>query len=617
MEAISYVILIGSTLLILSILTSFAAIRIGAPLLLIFLGVGLLAGEDGIGGLLFDDVEAAFLIGSMALAVILFESGFDTKLQSYKAAAWPALSLATLGVAVTTGAVGTAAHLLLALPWTEALLLGAVVSSTDAAAVFFLLRVGGITIRDRVRSTLEIESGSNDPTAILLTLVLAQAAADGWGDASHIALEFVRQIGLGAAFGLAGGVMIVAVINAARLDPGINPVISLAFALFIFAGTNVLGGSGFLAVYAAGLVAGNSALRGGTGLRRFHSGLAWLGQIVMFVMLGLLAAPHEFLDVLAPATALAAILILVARPLGVWLCLLPFRFTANETTFIAWVGLRGAVSLLLALVPILNGLESGRLILNVTFVVVIASLLVQGWTIGPMARWLRLIVPPRSGPVDRVELELPGEANHELVAYTVHPRSTAARGQRPPRWARPSLVIRDGRVVPVHRARILQGGDHVYVFSAPGRVPMLDRLYGGARPIDGDDRDFFGDLVLSPEATVEQIAVMYGLPLSLPLAGLTLAELFRQEFGGAVEPGDRLRMGSVELIVRDMEEDGVIAAIGMALEPTPVSTQRVVLFRRPREIMTALGNRWGRIRFGRWQKRQNRRRRSSEDASPP
>lgn len=606
MDAISYIILVGSTLLIISILTSFAAIRLGAPLLLIFLAVGLMAGEDGIGGIHFNDVEGAFLIGSMALAVILFESGFDTKLQSYRAAAWPALSLATLGVAITTGAVGAAAHGLLGLPWTEALLLGAVVSSTDAAAVFFLLRVGGITIRDRVRSTLEIESGSNDPMAILLTVVLVEAAVGGWGTPVEVGLEFLRQIGLGVLFGLIGGVMIVAVINAARLDPGINPVISLAFALFVFAGTNVLGGSGFLAVYVAGLLAGNASVRGMSALRRFHSGLAWLSQIVMFVMLGLLATPHQFTGMIVPSLLLALFLTLVARPVAVWLCLLPFRFTPNETTFVAWVGLRGAVSILLALVPILGGLDSGPLVFNVAFMVVIASLLVQGWTIGPMARWLRLIVPPRTGPVDRVELELPGEANHELVAYTVDAKSAAARGQRPPRWARPSLVIRDGRVVPLHKARPLLGGDRVYVFAAPARVPLLDRLYGGVRPIDENDREFYGDLVLNPDATVGQIAVMYGLPLSLAQADLSLSELFRQEFGGSVEPGDRLRMGSVELIVREMDDKGTVTAIGLALEPTPASAPRVALFKRPRDLLSSMANRWNRMSFRRWQKRQSR-----------
>ncbi|WP_207462738.1 potassium/proton antiporter [Azospirillum sp. SYSU D00513] len=607
MEATSYVILIGSILLIASVLTSFLALRVGTPLLLIFLSVGLLAGEDGIGRIAYNDADSAFLIGSLALAVILFESGFDTKLSSYRAAAWPALTLATLGVGVTTIVVGVAAHHLLGLPWIEAMLLGSAVSSTDAAAVFFLLRVGGITIRDRVRSALEIESGSNDPMAILLTITLLEAATNGWGTPLELAEMFILQIAGGAILGILGGYLLAAVINGAtRLEAGLAPMVTLAFALFIFAGTNMLGGSGFLAVYVTGLVAGNVKLRGALALKRFHSGLTWLSQIVMFVMLGLLATPSDFGDIALPALAVALVLILVARPLAVWLCLLPFRFTPNETTFLAWVGLRGAVSILLALVPVLGDLPNGQVIFNTAFLVVIVSLLVQGWTIGPMARWLGLIVPPRRGPVERVELELPGEVGQELVSYRVHPQSPAGRGQRLPRWGRPSLVIREGQAVPLHKTRSVQPGDLVYLFTPPEQLPLIDRLYSSSRALEQDDREFYGDLELSPDATVGQIAEMYGLPLAMANARLTLRELLRNEFGGNCELGDRIRMGGVELIVRDVQE-GEILAVGLALEPTTVTKPRLPLFGRPRRIRERLRSWWGRRSFRRWQKQEKRR----------
>ncbi len=617
MEAAYSIILVGSALLVVSILSGALAIRMGAPLLLIFLGVGLIAGEDGLLGIAFSDAPMAFLVGSAALAVILFESGFDTRLSAYRAAAWPAMTLATVGVGVTTGVVGLAAHYLLNLPWVEAFLLGSVVSSTDAAAVFMLLRVGGITIRERVRSALEIESGSNDPMAILLTILLVEMATSGHVmGAGSIALEFLLQMGGGVIAGMLGGVLLVACINGMKLDSDLYPVISLTLALFIFGATAQVGASGFLAVYVAGLVAGNVHLRGAQGLRRFHSGLTWLSQIVMFVLLGMFATPRNFIDIALPAAALAALLTLVARPLAVWLCLIPFRFTANETTFVAWVGLRGAVSILLALVPILGGLENGQVIFNTAFLVVVLSLVVQGWTIRPMARWLGLIIPPRTGPVDRVELELPGEANHELVAYTVHAKSPAARGQKVPRWARPSLVIRNGVVVPIYRAKPLQGGDHIYVFAAPSRLPLLDRLYGGTRPLDQDDHQFFGDLVLNPDVTVVQVAELYGLPLALPNADLTLHALFAKEFGAAVEIGDRLRMGGVELIVRDME-GAAITSVGLALEPTPVSQPRIALFENPATLMRRAFGRWrAAIAFRLWQWRERRQnRRASESAA--
>ncbi|HSK41948.1 MAG TPA: potassium/proton antiporter, partial [Arenibaculum sp.] len=514
MEAISIFVLVGAGLLLVSILTSVISFRIGAPLLLIFLAVGLLAGEDGIGGIDFDNAPAAFLIGSIALVVILFESGFDTRIASYRVAAAPALTLATIGVLLTSGLVALAARPMLGVSWPEALLLGAIVSSTDAAAVFFLLRVGGITIRERVRSTLEIESGSNDPVAIFLTITLIELIVSGSGVSGvGLATGLIAQLGGGIVLGLIGGGVIVLAINRIRLEEGLYPIVSLAFALFIFAGTTLLGGSGFLAVYVAGLVAGNLPVRGANALRRFHNGLTWLSQIVMFLTLGLLATPSQFDAVALPAIGLALALTFVARPLAVWLCLAPFRFTADETTFVAWVGLRGAVSILLAIVPILYGLPGGQAFFNVAFIVVIVSLLLQGWTVGPLARWLGLIVPPRSGPVDRVELELPGQLDYELVAYTVLDHSPVAGGQRLPRWARPSLIIRQGRVVSIHTARKLQAGDIVYLFSPPGRVPLLDRMFAEQRAIRDDDRLFYGDLVVTAATPVATLAELYGLPL--------------------------------------------------------------------------------------------------------
>jgi potassium/hydrogen antiporter len=578
MEATSTIILIGSGLLVASILTSVAAMRFGAPLLLIFLAVGLIAGEDGL-GIKFNDPQTAYLVGSAALAVILFESGFDTKLQSYRAAAGPALTLATLGVLVTAGLAGAAAHYLLGLTWLEGLLLGAVISSTDAAAVFFLLRVGGITIRDRVRSSLEIESGANDPMAILLTVVLVEALRHGGGgDAWAMAELFIRQMGLGLVLGLIGGVLLVAAINMAGLDNALNPVVSLAFALFIFAGTNIIEGSGFLAVYVAGLAAGNSSLKGAAWLRRFHAGLTWLSQIVMFVMLGLFATPSSFGEILLPALALAAFLILVARPAAVWLSLSPFRFKANETAFLAWVGLRGAVSLLLALVPILGDLPHGAAMFNVAFVVVVVSLTVQGWTIRPMAHRLGLIVPQRTGPVQRVELELPDEVSHELVAYTVHPQSPVGQGQHLPRWARPALVLRGGKVVALHRAQPLQPRDHVYMFVARHRLALHDKLFAAAKPLDQDDREFFGDMALTPNISAGQLAAIYGLEVPAAKAGLTLAEMFQQEFSGAAEPGDRIRLGEVELILRERDDKGRILSVGLALEPGQATKPKAPLF---------------------------------------
>ena len=283
-----------------------------------------------------------------------------------------------------------------------------------------------------------------------------------------------------------------------NLDHGLLPIFVLTLSLLVFAAGGAFGGSGFLAVYLAGLVAGNSNIRAAASLKRFQDGVSWLAQIIMFLVLGLFATPSQFLAILPVSVALGLFLIFVARPVAVWLCLIPFRFPRQETAFISWVGLRGAVSILLAITPLLGGLEHGRAIFNTAFIVVLVSLVIQGWTVGPLARRLGLIVPQRIGPLEKVELELPGSAHHELLAYTVVAGSPVARGERIPRWARPSLVVRDGRSMKYQDSGRLVAGDHVYIF-VPDRYPrLLDRLFASRTEVSPDDADFFGAFAVDP-----------------------------------------------------------------------------------------------------------------------
>ena len=599
MDIIFVAISIGALLLIVSVVSSLIAFRFGAPLLLVFLALGLLAGED-IAGIQFDNTDAAYLIGSVALAIILFESGFETPFRSYRVAAWPAITLATVGVALTAGLVGIAAHWLLGLTWLEGLLIGAIVSSTDAAAVFFLLRVGGITIRERVRSTLEVESSSNDPMAIFLTMALVELIASGAQELSwKLAFDFVSQMGGGLVIGVAAGLLIVFTVNKLALEPALYGILSLAYALFVFGSTSLIGGSGFLAVYVAGLFAGNAPLRKKEALRGFHDGLTWLAQIIMFLILGLLATPSQFPSVALPATILAMVLIVLARPLAVWLCLLPFRFSRNEVTFVAWVGLRGAVSILLAIVPVMGGLEIGEMVFNIVFLIVLVSLLVQGWTIRPVARWLGLIVPRQPGPRSRFEIELPDQEIYELVAYTIAPDSKVGRGARLPRWARPSLIVRGDSVLTIHNVRNLQAYDQVDLFTSPARLPLLDKLFEPGPEISEDDREFFGDLVLRPETKLGTLAETYGLPVAAERADITLAELFRKEFNHP-ELGDRVRIGGVELVVREMNDDLKVTSVGLALEPTGLARPQLLLFQGPSEIWNVARSLIQRLRFWRW-----------------
>jgi cell volume regulation protein A len=568
LETMYLAILIGSGLIMAAVFTSWIAFRFGAPILLIFLSVGLIAGEDGL-GLEFDNAGAAYFLGSVALAIILFDSGFGTKLSAFRQAAMPAIALATVGVVLTTALVGVAAYFVLALPWLQSLLLGAVVSSTDAAAVFFLLRVGGIHLRDRVRSVLEVESGANDPMAIFIAVTLVELIAIGTpeeGVSLAFVFAFLREMGLGFLVGVLGGVAIVRLVNRLDLESGLYPVVVLAASLVLFGIAGVIHCSGFLAVYVAGLIAGNRRLRQALLLRRFQDGMTWLAQIGMFLVFGLLATPSEFPRVLIPGIALGLFLIFVGRPVAIWLCLLPFRFQREETTFIALVGLRGAVSLLLGLLPLMAGLPDGQTIFNTAFIVVLVSLVVQGWTIRPMARQLGLIIPPTLGPVDKVELELPGTAHHELVVYHVVPDSPVARGERIPRWARPSLIVRRGQSMRLQTAGRIEADDRVYLFTAPRNIRLLDRLFASPAPVEEDDKDFFGAFYIDTNHTLAELAQAYGVaPPGDPETPIGVFLLER--LGGQAEVGDRVPVGYLELVVRDTDEDGRVTSAGLAIAP--------------------------------------------------
>ena len=569
MEAFYVIVLVSTVLILIAAFSSLLAFRFGAPLLLLFLMIGLAAGTDGL-GIEFSNNYLAYILGSLALAIILFDSGYGTPIQAFKLAAAPALTIASVGVLVTAALFALASTWLLGFTWLQGLLLGSIVASTDAAAVFFLLRIGGINIRDKVRSTLEVESGTNDPMAIFLTLALVEllASGEGYGGINLAMLAtFIQQMGLGVILGLLGGMMIVLIVSRLETDRGLTPIFVLALALLVFSFTGAVGGSGFLAVYVAGIYAGNRKMPASASIKRFQDGMTWLAQIIRFLVLGLLATPSQFPAIAIPSVALALFLIFVARPVAVWLCLLPFDYTQRETGFVAWVGLRGAVSILLAIMPILGNLEAGQTYFNVAFIVVLVSLLVQGWTIKPMARKLGLIVPPRIGAIDKVEVDLPGTASHELLSYRVVKDSPVLRGERIPRWAMPSLVVRDGKSMRYQYAGRLRENDVIYLFIAPSYSRLLDRLFASRAAVDPDDAEFFGAFSISPLRPAADLDAAYGPGLlSEQEKGLTIAELMRQRLGGKADYADRVRLGEIILIVRDLDENDHIQSVGMSLE---------------------------------------------------
>ena len=605
-EGIYLATLIGTVLVLVAAFSSLLAFRVGAPLLLVFLGIGLVAGVDGF-GIAFDNASVAYFVGSLALAIILFDSGFGTSVQSLRQAAFPAIVLSTLGVVLTAAIFGAAARYLLGFTWTEAFLLGAIVGSTDAAAVFFLLRIGGIRIREKVRATLEIESGSNDPMAIFLTIVLVEIIANGTQldqiGGTVVAL-FLLQMGIGVVAGLLGGMMIVGLVNRIRLERGLTPIFVLALSLLVFSVTGAVGGSGFLAAYVAGLYAGNRQMRAAPAFKPFQEGMTWLAQITMFLILGLLATPSQFPSIVVPAVVLALILTFVARPLAVWLSLLPFGFQRAETAFISWVGLRGAVSILLAILPLVGGLENATTFFNAAFIIVLVSLLIQGWTISPLARRLGLVVPPRIGPVEKVELELPGSAHHELLVYRVVPNSPVAKGERLPRWARPSLVVRDGQSMRYQYAGRLRAGDYVYLFISSRYPHLLDRLFASPATVEGDDSQFFGSFTIDPSRPARDLEAAYGPALREGEdEAMTIADLMTGRLGGRAEYADRVAVGPVELIVRDVD-DGKIVSVGVSLEPD-ASQPQIPMFLSPRSIIV-----WVRDRL------RDRRSRSADPRTP-
>lgn len=561
-------ILVGSGLIALSILTSALAFRFGTPLLLVFLGIGLISGEDGL-GLVFNDAEVAYFLGSLALAVILFDSGFGTRVQTLRRAAAPAFVLATVGVFLTTMFVGAAARILFDLPWLYALLMGAIISSTDAAAVFFLLRAGGVKIYKRVRSMLEVESGSNDPMAIFLTvLFIEMILADTRGNVMTSFLNgFVLQMGFGLFVGLLGGYLIVEIVNRVHLEQALYPILVMACALCIFGLTAYFGGSGFLAIYVAGIVAGNRSMKGASSLRRHQQGTTWLAQIVMFLILGLFVTPSQFGAVLLPALLLGVFLIVIGRPLAVLMCLLPFRYDRQTITFSAWVGLRGAVSILLGILPTVMGVEGADIFLNVAFIMVVTSLVIQGWTIKPAARWLKLIVPSGSGPLERIELELPGNPKHELLIYRVLEESPLIVGAATlPQWARPSLVVRNGRSIQPEHAGPLKAGDLVYLFSPPEYTTLLDRLFSENKSPDHNDKEYFGEFLVNTDANVVDLLQAYDMQSPRELApDLTVGTFMMNELGGQPVVGDRVPVSMFDLVVRGVHQGKTITEVGLAL----------------------------------------------------
>ena len=481
--AIEYILLVGPILILVSIAIAKFSDNIGVPTILLFLGIGMLAGSEGPGGILFDDAGLAQSIGIISLVFILFAGGIDTNWAHARPALWQATSLATLGVVLTTLAVGAFLTLVLNFSLLNGLLLGAIVSSTDAAAVFSVLRSRNVSLRGSLKPLLELESGSNDPTAIFLTIGIIQLLTGTRSSAGSLILLFVLQMGLGAVIGFAMGKGMVFALNRLKLAyEGLYPVFSLACAALVYGATTSVGGSGFLAVYVAGLVAGNSEFVQKKSLLRFFDGLAWLGQITMFLTLGLLVFPSQVISIVGLGLFVSVFLMIVARPASVFLSLLFSKYHWREKAFISWVGLRGAVPIVLATFPLLAGLPDARLMFNVVFFIVLTSALLQGWSTPLAARLMGVDAPAqvrRRYPIEFSPLE---GSDTQLVDLIV-PYNSEAAGRPIVELGMPAdslivLVSRNESFLVPSGGTVLQEGDTVLVLVNNNNLPEVRTVLG-------------------------------------------------------------------------------------------------------------------------------------------
>jgi cell volume regulation protein A len=573
MPSLQVAMLLAGVLLLIGITSSKFSVRLGVPVLVLFLAVGMLAGSEGTGRIPFENYALANSAASVALALILFDGGLRTSLDAVRMCWRPALSLATLGVLLTSLLTGLAASWVLGMPPLQGLLLGSIVGSTDAAAVFAVLRTGGIQLPERLSATLEVESGSNDPMAIFLTVGLISLIQGQASGAWELLLLFVGQFGLGTLVGLGSGRLASLAVNRINLDaPGLYPLLVMAFGLVSFGLAAVLGCSGFLAVYIAGIVLGSSPIVFHRGIFLFHDAAAWLSQIVLFVMLGLLSFPSRLVGVAGEGLLIALVLILVARPIAVLIAASGGGFRPRELAFLSWVGLKGAVPITLATFPLLAGIPNSQVIFNAVFFVVLISAVSQGWSLPLVARWLRLSRPADPTPPLSVEINALRHLDGEIVDYTVPPGAPIA-GLMLRELARPdglvvTLVVRDETVIMPRGATALEPSDHVFVAVRRQVKPLVDRLFAPASalpPLPAGAR-----LLFPASTTRAQVQRFFALTEPLPAA--VAAETVGRVLDRALERGEeQAALGPLSITATN--DADVIAVAVTARSPAAAAGQ--------------------------------------------
>lgn len=570
MFLIDQIILLSAVLILLGIISSQLSARLGLPVLVLFLIVGMLAGEDGPGGIFFDNAEAAHSLGTLALAMILFDGGLQTPFKAIKHVWKPASTLATFGVLITGAVTGVAAAYILDIPLLQGMLLGAIVGSTDAAAVFSLLRNAGIHLNKKLKATLEIESASNDPMAIFLTVGLLEVLVNDLEPGMDLLLLFISQMGLGATVGLAVGWLSVKLINKIQLvAAGLYPVLVAACGLLSFGVTANIGGSGFLAVFITGVVIGNSRFVFQRSTFLFHDGLAWLSQIMMFVVLGLLITPTTLFHVWFEGLLIALVLIFIARPIAVIPTLALFGFNLREITLVSWVGLRGSVPIILAIFPLMFGLEGAELIFNVVFFVVLISATLQGSSLSWMAKKLKLTLPPPATPAATLEITALGDVEADIVEYTLG-KSSPAVGRRVAKLALPegvvmAMITRDSKVIAPRGSTLLQAEDQVFIVLKPITRTFVDFVFSGK--VDNENDDLPNrELKVKGNIQIADIAHSYSIDI-IGEAHDTLEHLIKSTLATEPHINAFTEIGNVGLYVRDMVDNRIIT-VGIVVDIT-------------------------------------------------
>jgi len=464
------ILLVGSILLFISVLAGKTSYRFGVPVLIFFLAIGMLAGSEGIGGIYFDNPKTAQFVGIIALNFILFSGGFETDLKAIKPVLRKGIVLSTLGVLITAITVGLFVWYFLGFTIYEGLLLGSIVSSTDSAAVFSILRSKSLALKHNIRPLLELESGSNDPMAYVLTIVFTGLVMNPEMTLLSSIPMFIQQLVLGTAMGLGLGFFSKQIINKIKLDyEGLYTVLAIALMFFVFAATDYIGGNGFLAVYLSAVYLGNQELIHKKKILKTFDGFAWLMQIVLFVTLGLLVFPSRVVPVLGTGLIISAVLILFARPVSVFITMIPFRMSTRIKLFISWVGLRGAVPIVFATYPLIAGVDKAGLFFNIVFFISISSVLVQGTTLHVVGKWLHLILPESVKPRTLFDMERFESIKSHLHEILI-PSNSSVVGKEIveigfPKTALISFIRRNGKFITPSGSTVIEANDKLFVLA--------------------------------------------------------------------------------------------------------------------------------------------------------